>query len=139
MVSPKRSRGQCALARVIRLRFLIGIFVAYPRSLTKCDRTVRGRAALISEAEQSVTLAGLYHPLWRPGMHLTATSKITLCRPMRNLQAGASRQTLEGIAGIDHPPPATIAGSARSLASLSRCPWTHPTRGPARSHVALVP
>jgi len=62
-------------------------------------------AALISEADRSVTLARPYHPMWRPGMHSTATSKITLCRSMRNLQAGRFRRGLEGVASIYHLPP----------------------------------
>lgn len=67
-------------------------------------------AALISEADRSVTLAIPFHPLWRPGMHSTATSKITLCWSMRNLQAGPVRRGLEGIASVHIRRPLRLPG-----------------------------
>ncbi len=80
-------------------------------------------AALISEADRSVTLARPYHLMWQPGMRSTATSKITLCRSMRNLQAGRFRTGLKGVARISHyPSPAMIAGSVSWSAAVFGSP-----------------
>lgn len=77
-----RTQRPCAFDN----RFLLSRRVS-ARSASATDQFTVA-AVLISEADRSVTLAKPCHPPWRPGVHSTATTKITLCKSMRNHRAG---------------------------------------------------
>jgi len=128
--APSSRERRYALVLVIRLRSLIGSVGRIPARSASATDQIAVAAALISEADRSVTLARPCHPLWRPGMHSTATSKITLCKSMRNLQAGHVPLAQEEVERTHFPPssventgpasqPASCSGSP-AAASISR-------------------
>ena len=70
--------------------------------LARQVRPISSRSPRLSSARPTgaLRLRGPTIHMWRPGTHSTATQKITLCRSMRNLQAGHFRRALEGVASI---------------------------------------
>lgn len=111
-----RAQRPCAFDN----RFLLSRRVS-ARSASATDQFTVA-AVLISEADRSVTLAKPCHPPWRPGVHSTATTKITLCKSMRNHRAGRlsiTRKRVVRTHDLLQRLPASAAGPAGSACAAS--------------------